>query len=80
MFYAHHNPYGLRVVYERHNGTTDHYPGFIVRFPKKAERDNWVAQDGSHRRVVSYGPIRKRTRCPESHWYFREDGLEALSY
>ena len=61
-FYGHHNRYGVGTVFQQNNGMIDHLPGTIYRFPSRAARDAWVADDtwdGSfHREKVSAAEVR----------------------
>ena len=63
-FYAHENRYGVGSVYQRHDGSIDRLPGAILRFPTKAARDAWVADevwDGNYKReAVTAAQVRSR--------------------
>lgn len=61
MFYAEHNRYGVNMMttVRRRGRPLTVSAGNLYRFATRAERDAWVAEDGSHRIALTAGQARR---------------------
>lgn len=86
-YYARECRYGLNVVWENSDGSTDRLPGTIHRFKTSAARDAWVDADewdgNYHREAVTRAQVETKIRQSEASfgrvtWEGGEAGLESL--
>ena len=72
FFYARDCRYGINVIWQNADGSTDALPGMILRFKNRAARDAFVEADvwdgNYHREALTRAQVEKKIRKSASYW------------